>query len=198
MRFWLDRGVDGFRLDVINFISKHQEFSDSHKSVLAGSEFYAAGPRLYEYLQQLEAILKEYNAFSVGEMPCVHDTKEILKSAKDDQGELNMIFYFELRFGDDNPAHRVQSAKMLAVFLGLQAGTPFIYQGQELGMHNVPENWNMEEYKDIDCLNHWMLKSAGADPEDLALFQREYQKKSRDNTRTPVGFECVCRIHFIR
>lgn len=58
------------------------------------------------------------------------------------------------RFASDDPAYRAQSAKMLALFLGLQAGTPFVYQGQELGMHNVPEDWPMEEYKDIDCLNH--------------------------------------------
>jgi glycosidase len=59
------------------------------------------------------------------------------------------------RFANDSPAHRVQSAKMIAVFLGLQAGTPFVYQGQELGMHNVPKDWPLEEYQDIDCLNHW-------------------------------------------
>ena len=59
------------------------------------------------------------------------------------------------RFGNDSPACRVHSAKMLAVFLGLQPGTLFIYQGQELGMHNIPKEWPMEEYKDVDCLNHW-------------------------------------------
>lgn len=59
------------------------------------------------------------------------------------------------RFGNDDPAYRTQSAKMLALFLGFQSGTPFIYQGQELGMHNVPRDWSMEEYKDVDCLNHW-------------------------------------------
>lgn len=59
------------------------------------------------------------------------------------------------RFGNDDPAYRTQSAKMLALFLGFQAGTPFIYQGQELGMHNVPREWPMDDYKDVDCLNHW-------------------------------------------
>lgn len=96
MRFWLDRGVDGFRLDVINFVSKDQAFPDSTRKTLAGSEFYAAGPRLHEYLRELGAILKEYDAFSVGEMPCVHDPKEIIKSVKSDRRELNMIFHFEL------------------------------------------------------------------------------------------------------
>lgn len=97
MRFWLDRGADGFRLDVINFVSKDPAFPDStSKAPLAGSEFYAAGPRLHEYLRELGAILREYDAFSVGEMPCVHDPKEIIKSVRSDRGELNMIFHFEL------------------------------------------------------------------------------------------------------
>lgn len=59
------------------------------------------------------------------------------------------------RFTNDSPQYREQSAKLIAIFLGLQAGTPFIYQGQELGMHNVPVDWPMEEYHDIDCLSHW-------------------------------------------
>ncbi|KAL1851398.1 hypothetical protein VTK73DRAFT_9427 [Phialemonium thermophilum] len=96
VRFWLDRGADGFRLDVINFVSKDPAFPDSTATVLAGSEFYAAGPRLHEYLGEIGAILRAYDAFSVGEMPCVHDPKEIIKSVRSDRGELNMIFHFEL------------------------------------------------------------------------------------------------------
>ncbi|CRK14070.1 hypothetical protein BN1723_010228 [Verticillium longisporum] len=96
MRFWLDRGADGFRLDVINFISKDQAFPDSDRTVLRGAEHYAAGPRLHEYLAELGVILREYDAFSVGEMPCVTDTNEVIKSVKADRGELSMIFHFEL------------------------------------------------------------------------------------------------------
>jgi glycosidase len=96
MEFWLDRGIDGFRMDVINFISKDQVFPDSLGNSLNGAEYYAAGPRLHEYLQGLGAILKKYNAFSVGEMPCVRDANEIIKSVKADRGELSMIFHFEL------------------------------------------------------------------------------------------------------
>jgi glycosidase len=59
------------------------------------------------------------------------------------------------RFAHDIPEHRVASAKLIAIFLVFQSGTPFIYQGQEIGMTNVPEDWGMEEYKDIDCLEHW-------------------------------------------
>lgn len=59
------------------------------------------------------------------------------------------------RFAIDRPEHREASAKLIALFLGFQAGTPFIYQGQEIGMTNVPRDWPIEEYKDIDCINHW-------------------------------------------
>jgi glycosidase len=96
MRFWLDRGIDGFRLDVINFISKDPAFPDSDRQVLAGAEHYACGPRLHEYLKELGAILKEYDAFSVGEMPCVHKEEELIKAVAADRGELSMIFHFEL------------------------------------------------------------------------------------------------------
>jgi glycosidase len=208
MRFWLNRGCDGFRLDVINFISKDQSFPDSDRTVHPGAEYYACGPRCHEFLQELGAILKEYDAFSVGEMPCVNDEQELIKAVRSDRGELSMIFHFELmdldhgpqgkfswrdwplselkttatkwqrfmidndgwnalylenhdqprsvsRFAHDDPEHREASAKLIAIFLGFQSGTPFIYQGQEIGMTNVPKDWPMEEYKDIDCLNHW-------------------------------------------
>lgn len=96
MRFWLDRGCDGFRIDVINFISKDQNFPDSKKPVHRGSEFYACGPRCHEYLKEIGKILKEYDAFSVGEMPCVHDEQELIRSVRADRDELSMIFHFEL------------------------------------------------------------------------------------------------------
>lgn len=96
MRFWLDRGADGFRMDVINFVSKDQAFPDSDKTVLRGHEFYACGPRCHEFLKEIGAILQEYDAFSVGEMPCVHDERELIKAVRGDRGELSMIFHFEL------------------------------------------------------------------------------------------------------
>ncbi|KND90189.1 Alpha-glucosidase [Tolypocladium ophioglossoides CBS 100239] len=242
MRFWLDRGVDGFPIDVINFISKDQAFSDSDQPVLKGHEFYACGARLHEYLKELGAILNEYDAFSVGEMPCVHDTDELIKAVGADRGELSMIFHFELmdldhgpqgkfsaktwpltelkatvnkwqrlmydrngwnalylenhdqprsvsRFVKDDPEHRDASAKLIAIFLGFQAGTPFIYQGQEIGMANVPKDWPMDEYKDVDCLNHWSLYKDSADEDTKARLKAEYQKKSRDNARSPMQWD---------
>lgn len=127
------------------------------------------------------------------------------------------------RFAHDGPEHREASAKLIAIFLAFQAGTPFIYQGQEIGMTNVPMEWDMDDYKDIDCLNHWkyvpfsplllsvspwhgkkvnekMVTSANlssstslhkdsADETTKALFKKEYQKKSRDNARTPMQWD---------
>ena len=96
MRFWLDRGADGFRLDVINFISKDQSFPDSNSTFPRGHDYYACGPRCHEFLQQIGSILKEYDAFSVGEMPCVTNQHELIKAVGADRGELSMIFHFEL------------------------------------------------------------------------------------------------------
>lgn len=101
IRFWLDKGVDGFRMDVINFISKvpglpDAPIQDPTQEFQSGSEFYACGPRLHEFLKDLGTILKEYDAFSVGEMPEVSDPAEILKSVAFDRGELSMVFHFEM------------------------------------------------------------------------------------------------------
>ncbi|KAF9892783.1 hypothetical protein FE257_000372 [Aspergillus nanangensis] len=246
MRFWLDKGANGFRMDVINFISKDQRFLDApikdpRTPWQWGDKWYANGPRLHEYLQDLGKILKEYDTFSVGEMPFVKDTNEVLKAVQYDRNELNMIFNFEHvdidhgvydkfepgsfkltdlkgfferwqkfmydndgwnalywenhdqprsidRFANAKEEHRLVASKMLATVLALQSGSPFVYQGQELGMRNVPPEWGMEEYKDIDCLNHWnrMLKDRASETEAHAIARQEYQKKSRDNGRTPV------------
>ncbi|CAI7591301.1 unnamed protein product [Penicillium pancosmium] len=247
VRFWLNKGCDGFRMDVINFISKDQNFpdaevTDARRGWQWGDKFYANGPRLHEYLQGIGAILKEYDAFSVGEMPFVKDEKEVLKAVQFDRNEINMIFNFEHvdidhgphankfepgswklsqlkeffarwqtfmyandgwnalywenhdqprsidRFANAPEEYRRVSSKMLAIALALQSGTPFVYQGQEIGMRNVPKSWGIEEYKDIDCLNHWYgeQKKDYFNAEAQAIARQEYQKKSRDNARTPV------------
>ena len=88
-------------MDVINHVSKDQSFPDApvtnHNSRWqSGSKYYACGPRLHEYLQEIGKILKEYDAFSVGEMPDVNDCDEVLKAVGHDRGELNMVFHFEM------------------------------------------------------------------------------------------------------
>lgn len=101
IRFWLNRGVDGFRMDVINFISKEPGLPDApitDPSSLWQSAItlHSCGPRLHEFLKGIGKILKESNAFSVGEMPGVQDEVEVMKSVGQDRDELNMIFHFEL------------------------------------------------------------------------------------------------------
>lgn len=88
-------------MDVINFISKSEGLPDAPITVLGseyqfGHDHYACGPRLHEYLRDIGSILKEYDAFSVGEMPAVQDPEEIIKSVGENRGELNMIFNFEM------------------------------------------------------------------------------------------------------
>lgn len=98
INFWLSRGIDGFRMDVINYISKPPGLPDGDPSFpgWTGSDLYSAGPRLHEYLRDIGEILQKYNAFSVGEMPSVMDPKEVIKAVGWDRRELNMIFHFEL------------------------------------------------------------------------------------------------------
>ncbi|KAJ5565824.1 Glycoside hydrolase superfamily [Penicillium sp. DV-2018c] len=248
VRFWLNKGCDGFRMDVINFISKDQRFPDGpiqdpRTPWQWGDKWYANGPRLHEYLQGIGQILKEYDAFSVGEMPFVKDEKEVLHAVQFDRNEINMIFNFEHvdidhgkydkfepgswqltdlknfferwqtfmydndgwnalywenhdqprsidRYTNASEEHRLVASKMLATALALMAGTPFVYQGQELGTRNVPKQWGIEEYKDIDCLNHWKrLQKHDSNVQAIAL--GEYQKKSRDNGRTPVQWSAA-------
>ncbi|KAJ5493953.1 CAZyme family GH13 [Penicillium fimorum] len=256
IRHWLDKGVDGFRMDVINFISKDPSFpnapiTDPASKWQSGAKYYACGPKLHDYLRDIGSILKEYDAFSVGEMPEVSDVQEILNAVGYDRGELNMIFHFEIvgldhgaggkftcgnwemrdlkaivskwqtsmhenngwnalylenhdqprtvsRFASDKLEDRTRSAKMLATFMGFQSGTVFIYQGQELGMPNVPRTWSIEEYRDIETLNHWH-EITRTNPDDIGLHSAnlaEYRMKSRDNGRTPMQWDASTNAGF--
>jgi glycosidase len=101
IRWWLEKGVDGFRMDVINFISKTPGLPDAKitnpdSEFQNGIEHFACGPRLHEWLHDIAAVLKEFDAFSVGEMPGVYDLNEILKAVGWDRNELAMVFQFEM------------------------------------------------------------------------------------------------------
>lgn len=233
MRFWAEKGIDGFRLDVINLISKNQDFPNDHSG--DGRKFYTDGPRIHEYLHEMnQAVFSRYNMMTVGEMSsttldnCVLYTrperheldmtfqfhhlkvdyangdkwtkapfdfiklKRILsdwQSGMHEGGGWNALFWCNhdqprvvSRFGDDGTFHN-KSAKMLAATLHMMKGTPYIYQGEELGMTN-PGIQRIDDYRDVESLNSYtiMQQEGRSKEEALAILQ----EKSRDNARTPM------------
>jgi oligo-1,6-glucosidase len=241
MRWWLDRGIDGFRMDVINFISKDTGLPDGHVhdgSLYGdGTPHFVDGPRIHEFLQEMhrEVFAGREGFVTVGEMPGV--TVEEAKLYTDPaRHELDMVFQFEhvqvdhgetrwdprplrlrdlkavlgrwqaglaevgwnslywnnhdqprvvSRFGDDG-THRVRSAKLLGTVLHLHRGTPYIYQGEELGMTNAPFD-SIDDFRDIQSLNHYAeAVGTGADPEAVLAALRVL---SRDNARTPMQWD---------
>jgi oligo-1,6-glucosidase len=243
MRWWLARGVDGFRMDVINMISKDPALPDgrpgtagSAQGQLAdGSPHFICGPRLHEFLREMhDTVFARHPAqlLTVGETPGIsHEEGRLLTDPK--RRELDMVFQFEhvtldcgqtkwdrrpldlrelkasfgrwqnglgdgwnslywdnhdqpravSRFGDDDPEYRERSAKLLAAVLHLHRGTPYIYQGEELGMTNVPFS-RIDDFRDIESLNHYRhAVASGAHPDDVLDALRS---RSRDNARAPV------------
>jgi oligo-1,6-glucosidase len=234
MRFWLDKGVAGFRMDVIPFISKQPGLPDLAPDQLAHPEFvYANGPNVHQYLQRIHReILAPYNAMSVGEAFGVTlEQAPLFTDARRD--ELNMVFQFDVvrldrqnwrktdwtlpamkaalaridqaagqngwatsylcnhdnpravsHFGDDSSAWRVRSAKALATLVLTQRATPFLYQGDELGMTNYPFR-NVEDYDDVEIHGQWrQLVETGQVP--AAEYLDHVRQTSRDNARTPM------------
>ena len=251
MRWWVDRGVDGFRMDVINLISKPVELTDGDPP--PGQRYYSAfasianGHRLDEFLAEMNAEvgLDRLNLLTVGEMP--GSTLQTARQATDpERHELNMVFTFEhvsldsvaggskwdlaelplpvlkanlaawqegladvgwnslywdnhdqpravSRFGDDRPEHRVASAKTLATVLHLHRGTPYVYQGEELGMTNTYFS-AISQYRDLESLNyHADALSLGLEAE--AVLQ-SLSAKSRDNARTPMHWDDTTHAGF--
>ena len=243
MRWWLDRGVDGFRMDVINYISKVTDLPDAHSASGAlyadGFEHYASGPRIHEFLQEMHREVfagRPDRLLTVGEMPgvTVEDARLFTDPAR---GEVDMVFQFEhvrldqgvdkwdvrpldlrdlkaslgrwqaglaevgwnslywdnhdqpravSRFADDGE-HRVESAKMLATVLHLHRGTPYVYQGDEIGMVNPP--WgSIDEFRDIESLNHY-AHTAGAGLADPEHVLDSLRHRGRDNARTPMQWD---------
>ena len=237
MKFWLDKGTDGFRLDVIPFISKDTSFPNYPRDFDGDlGKIYAGGPHLHEYIQEMNReVLSKYNVMTVGEAAGVslNQTPDLVDERRK---ELNMIFQFDIvnvdrekdfwkwkpwnlvdlkaiysryetafdshswnaifisnhdnpravsRFGNDNFfQNRINSAKLLATMLLTLKGTPYIYQGDELGMTNYPFS-KIEEFDDIQTKNAWkeeILKKKG----DPVAFLENQRKTSRDNARTPM------------
>lgn len=242
MKFWLDKGIDGFRMDVINFISKVDGLPDAPnpegRPYASGSQYFMNGPKIHDYLQEMhKEVLSNYDAMTVGEMPGA--SVELAKQyTNEDRNEVNMIFQFEhvdldsgpdgkwdlrplkltdlkksftkwqkgleeegwnslylnnhdqprmvSRFGNDQE-YRLESAKMLGTFLHMLKGTPYIYQGEEIGMTNVKFD-TIEEYQDIETLNMYKEK-VEQNGEDPAKVMESIYVKGRDNARTPFQWD---------
>ena len=242
MNWWLDKGVDGFRMDVISLISKDPDFPDGPVGITgyAAFNYCANGPRVHEYLQEMRReVLDGRDTITVGECSGV-TLEEALKYASCDEKELSMVFQFEhvdldfdekgnkwtdrkcrltelkevlsrwqtglygrawnslfwcnhdqprvvSRFGNDSPEYREVSAKMLAVCLHMMQSTSYIYQGEELGMTNVPFK-GIADFRDLDSINaYWELTGKGIFKEEEML--RFLRYKSRDNARTPMQWD---------
>jgi oligo-1,6-glucosidase len=245
MRWWLDKGIDGFRMDVINFISKVPGLPDapvtSDGPFQWAGQHFVHGPRLREFLGEMKReVLSHYDIITVGEAPLA-TTEHGIELTHAEEGMLNMLFQFEhmeldrmpggltgkwglkpmelaelkrvigrwqrelagkgwnslylsnhdqprpvSRFGDDG-RYRVQSAKLLATFLHLLQGTPYVYQGEEIGMTNVRFG-SIDGYRDIETLNMYreFTGRRGMAPEQVMAM---IHAKSRDNARTPMQWD---------
>lgn len=235
MRFWLDKGVDGFRMDVINFISKTDDFTHDHRSPING-------PHVNEYLQEMNReVLSHYDVMTVGETPGAKPANA-LEYAGFNTNELNMVFTFQhlavdldpkfgrwvvhpfslvrlkqimsdwqtqlhgqawnslywnnhdqprvvSRFGNDNPQWRVRAAKMLGAVLHFMEGTPYVYQGEELGMTNAANFKSIADYRDIEILNAY--QELVVDKGELTAEQmlQGIHHSGRDNARTPMQWD---------
>ena len=241
MKWWLDKGIDGFRMDVISLISKPEGMPDGEPMLNGYASFNVAanGPHVHEYLQEMNReVLSKYDIMTVGECSGV-TIEEAKKYAGNDRNELSMVFQFEhmdvdadpnnkwtdkkmrltdlkkimskwqneladvawnslfwdnhdqprvvSRFGNDSPKYREKSAKMLATCLHMMQGTPYVYQGEELGMTNVPFE-KIEDFRDLDSINAYHeLTEKGIFTE--AEMIKYLCVKSRDNARTPMQWD---------
>ncbi|MBG9792763.1 trehalose-6-phosphate hydrolase [Paenibacillus dendritiformis] len=237
MKFWLAKGVDGFRLDVINLISKDQNFpNDGGEHAQAdGRKFYTDGPRIHEYLHEMNReVFSLHDTMTVGEMSST-SIEECIKYTNPERQELSMAFNFHhlkvdypggekwtqaefdflklkqilsewqtrmhagggwnalfwcnhdqprivSRFGDTGK-YRVEAAKMLGTTIHMMQGTPFIYQGEEIGMTN-PEFDHLADYRDVESLNMYSILRQQGKSHDTVM--GILKQKSRDNSRTPM------------
>lgn len=243
MNWWLEKGVDGFRMDVISLISKEQpELPDKEPGINGYATFNvsANGPHVHEYLQEMrQKALNNADTITVGECSGV-TLEEAKKYARSDEKELNMVFQFEhmdvdsdekagkwttrkmdlrdlkkiltrwqkglqdiawnslywenhdqprsvSRFGNDSDKYREISAKMLATCIHMMQGTPYVYQGEELGMTNCPFN-TLENFRDLESINAFHeLTEQGKMTEEEMMAAIGY--KGRDNARTPMQWD---------
>ena len=240
LNFWFSKGVDGFRMDVISFISKRLDFPPAEEGATLSDmmeNIYANGPRIHEFLKEMnKKVLSKYDIVTVGEGPGVN-LKTGLKYVDENEKELDMVFHFDhlqidfgpegkfdpqtvdfikfkkvfsdwdlylknkgwnsiflgnhdfsrivSRFGNDKK-FRNQSAKLLATLLMTLRGTPYVYQGDEIGMTNIKYP-SIDYYDDIETRNAW--KDAEEQGKDMDIFLKAVHRQSRDNARTPLQWD---------
>ncbi len=242
MRWWVARGVDGFRMDVINLISKTLPLADGPELPGTGlcydPSLVADGPRMTDFLGEMKAeVLDGADLLTVGECVAI-DVPHARTYTDAESGYLSMVFHFEhmsldagpggkfdvrplwlpalkenirawqdglatsgwnslywnnhdqprvvSRFGDDSSQHRIASAKTLGTVLHLLRGTPYIYQGEELGMTN--QTWSgRDAFRDIESLGWYDVALASGVPQEQVLASVAF--KSRDNARTPMQWD---------
>ena len=240
IKWWLDKGIDGFRMDAINMISKVQGLPDGEKKSNDkygdGSPFYYNGPKVHEYLQEMnKKVLSRYDIMTAGETHKI-TLEEVKKYIAPENNELNMCFIFDLmyldakeskweynkwkltdlkrifnnwytelmekgwnalfmdnhdqprmvsRYGNDSK-YRIESAKMLATLMHTLPGTPYIYQGEEIGMTNVKFD-NINDYRDIETINWYNIMKKKNIPKDKIM--ESIYTFGRDNARTPMQWD---------
>ncbi|KAJ9156378.1 Glycoside hydrolase family 13 protein [Pleurostoma richardsiae] len=251
MRFWLDRGVDGFRIDTVNKYSKRTDFPDAPVTCPGvpdqpAPEMWCNGPRIHEFIHEMnEKVLAPHGAVSVGELSNTPLPSQVLPYVSAAAKELDMVFEFSMirlgtggafhgkyiykpfplselkrhvatwqtwmegtdawhtvfcenhdngravsRFGDTStPELWSASAKTLALWQTTLTGTLFLYQGQEIGMTNMPKYWGIEEYKDVESLGFYAEAMTSGDPTRIKATLKGLQILARDHARIPFQWD---------
>ena len=240
MRFWLDKGIDGFRMDAFQFVAKDPTFPPMPGLTEQNyGDAYNHGPHLHDYLQEMNReVLSKYPAMSVAE-GAGRNPQEAMLFVDPARRELNMAYHFDAvgvgsnaatyrltdlkrvftrwdsafarkgwlsiflgnhdqprmvsKFGDDRPAFRAPSAKLLNTLILTLRGTPYCYNGDELGMTNIKFS-TIADYRDVAARNGYQLaKSQGA---SLPAYLKGLQRFSRDNSRTPFQWNATASAGF--
>ncbi|CUM63805.1 uncharacterized protein PRCAT00001389001 [Priceomyces carsonii] len=256
LKFWFDKGVDGFRIDTAGIYSKVQTFPDA-PIVIPDSQYqpcklyHLNGPRIHEFHKEMFAnVTSKYDVMTVGELG--HSSiEETLKYVSAKENELNMVFLFDLvelganpddkfdfkgftlkdfkdcikkqssftensdgwatafsenhdqprsitRFGNPSPKYHFKSGKLLALMMTTLTGTLFIYQGQEIGMSNLPRSWSIDEYLDINTINYCKAfkEKYGDDKEKFEKLMDVINLLARDHARSPVQWDSTKNAGF--
>jgi alpha-glucosidase len=243
LQYWLDMGIDGFRMDVFARYSKATGLPDvpaNDSNFYDATDLYTNGPHEHEYLQQMNReVLSRYDIFTVGEYTTEDNMTKVQDYISASRHEVNTVFLTNMcdigregseyvgwnltgwrdaisftqragssvtgdgwnsiylenhdlprsisRFANDAPEYRVQGGKALSVLLSTLSGTLFVYQGQEIGMINVPDTWNISDYRDSSAIEYYKNATQNGVSSSKALAY--LASLSRDNSRTPFNWD---------